>query len=285
MRKCPRSILQCVDLLVRENIATGRTTINVNAKNANGLTPLDVLHIQDSYDVKIREKLEYAGAIGAPQRSKKFETCLERENNLQSEEPSRNWFKYFKFQMQRDSPSETRNALLVVAALIATVCFQAGTNPPKGVLDKLPPPPSPPPPPPPNQDSDGRQRIGPVGGSALAALAAIFGSHATPFLFLFGNSLGLTASTCIIIYLTSGFPFQRELHIALYSTMFTYGFAISTAIEGVRAEQKAMAYVLVSIAFALPFAQRWLPRWAKKARKYWKKRHARESNTTLSIEI
>ncbi|KAL9175845.1 hypothetical protein ABFS82_02G138700 [Erythranthe guttata] len=187
--------------------------------------------------------------------------------------------------MQRDSPSETRNALLVVAALIATVCFQAGTNPPKGVLDKLPPPPSPPPPPPPNQDSDGRQRIGPVGGSALAALAAIFGSHATPFLFLFGNSLGLTASTCIIIYLTSGFPFQRELHIALYSTMFTYGFAISTAIEGVRAEQKAMAYVLVSIAFALPFAQRWLPRWAKKARKYWKKRHARESNTTLSIEI
>ncbi|KAJ0054074.1 hypothetical protein Pint_00069 [Pistacia integerrima] len=40
--------------------------------------------------------------------------------------------------MERDSPSDTRNTLLVVAAPIATVTFQAGINPPsRFILDTL----------------------------------------------------------------------------------------------------------------------------------------------------
>ncbi|KAI3444823.1 hypothetical protein Pfo_001488, partial [Paulownia fortunei] len=137
----------CVDLLLSEN-STTKGTLEVNAKNGKGLTTLDVLDIQDSYDIKIRQKLECAGSIIAPdsasitaekspQQAKNLKKNFKPNHDLQLE-PSKNWFKYFKFQMQRDSPGDTRNALLVVAALIATVCFQAGINPPNGILDKAP---------------------------------------------------------------------------------------------------------------------------------------------------
>lgn len=42
----------------------------------------------------------------------------------------KDWIKYFRYQRKRDSSSDTRNALLVVAMLIAIVTFQAGVNPP-----------------------------------------------------------------------------------------------------------------------------------------------------------
>ncbi|KAK6162706.1 hypothetical protein DH2020_002547 [Rehmannia glutinosa] len=266
---------ECIDLLLNEKSSI-RGTIHVNAKNGDGLTALDVLYIKDSYDVKISQKLERAGAITSPdsssiktekslQQTTKSEKNLKPKHDLQLSESSKNWFKYFKFQKQRDSPSNTRNALLVVAALITTVCFQAGINPPNGILEKSPQPNSP------QQNSRERPFIGPAGGSALAAAAPILGSNVSSFLFLFGNSLGLTASTCIIIYLTSGFPFQRELHIALYSMMFTYGFAISAIMKGMHTKKKAMAYVLVTVAYILPFAQRWVPRWGNKAWKYWRR--------------
>ncbi|KAL0464268.1 UNVERIFIED_CONTAM: hypothetical protein Slati_0314400 [Sesamum latifolium] len=258
--------------------------MEVNARNSNGLTALDLLDIQDSYDTEIRQKLESAGAVTAPssvstttESSKKFKRTIEQKHDLQPQ-PSKDWFKYFKFQMQRDSPSDTRNALLVVAALIATVSFEAGINPPSGILEK-PPQPNPtkqtfqPPPP---------AFMPPAGGSGLAALAVILGSRAESFLFLFANSLAMTASACIIIYLTSGFPFQRELLIALNSMMFSYGFGVSSVIEGINQEKKAMAYALLTVAFILPYVQRWLPRWGKKAWKKWKKRDVRK--TSLPID-
>ncbi|KAK4410908.1 Ankyrin repeat-containing protein BDA1 [Sesamum angolense] len=271
----------CIDLLLRENSITA-ATIELNARNTNALTALDLLDIQDSYDLKIRQKLDSAGAVTAPnsvsattESLKHLKRTSKPKHDLLPQ-PSKNWFKYFKFQKQRDSPSETRNALLVVAALIATVCFQAGINPPSGILIQ------PPPPRPPNQTFRERPFIGPAEGSVLAAAAAIFGSHAESFLFLFANSLALTASTCIIIYLTAGFPFQRELHIALYGMMFSYGFGVSSIIKGIDKKKKAMAYVLVTVAFTLPFMQRWLPRWGKKAWKKWRKRGVRK--TPLPID-
>ncbi|XP_060675841.1 uncharacterized protein LOC112492881 [Ziziphus jujuba] len=41
--------------------------------------------------------------------------------------------KYFMFRRGRDSPSDARTALLVIAVLVATATFQAGLNPPGGV--------------------------------------------------------------------------------------------------------------------------------------------------------
>ncbi|XP_042966313.1 uncharacterized protein LOC122299897 [Carya illinoinensis] len=43
------------------------------------------------------------------------------------------WLKYFRYMPERDSPSDVRNALLVVMALIAAATFQAALNPPGGV--------------------------------------------------------------------------------------------------------------------------------------------------------
>ncbi|CAI9786895.1 unnamed protein product [Fraxinus pennsylvanica] len=256
-----------IDLLL--NKGSIRETIKVNATNDMGLTALDILDnvIEDSHDVRIREILQAAGAIKGRDAftittEKSPETRSIRKQLDPPSEPSKNWFKYFKFQIQRDSPSDTRNALLVVAALIATVSFQAGVNPPAGIFDNNAPP---------NQTGDLRPKIGPAEASGLAAAAAIFGSHATAFMFMFTNSLGLTASLCIIIYLTGGFPFQRELHISLYSMMFTYGFAISSTLRGTKAKNKAIAYLLLTLAFTLPFALRWLPRWGKKAWKNWRR--------------
>lgn len=259
----------CVDVL----LAKTRGRIDINARNDNGWTVIDVVDIQDSYDMKMNEKLENEGAVRSPASSDaaakwvKHASARYYKPKHDSDESTEDWFTYFKFKMQRDSPSDTRNALLVVAALIATVCFQAGVEPPGGLffgksaLPTSPPPPPPlrpgPPPPP--------AFIWPGLTSGVGVVASISGLRATSLMFLFANSLGLTASTCIIIYLTAGFPFQREFHMALYSMMFTYSFAIHSIIKDEDKNNKIWAYVVVTLAFTLPFALRWLPRWGRKA--------------------
>ncbi|KAH7848987.1 hypothetical protein Vadar_011385 [Vaccinium darrowii] len=49
------------------------------------------------------------------------------------ENTGKNWFKYFQYQKGKDSPGNARNILLIVAALVATVTFQASVSPPGGV--------------------------------------------------------------------------------------------------------------------------------------------------------
>jgi hypothetical protein len=81
---------------------------------------------------------------------------------------SAGWFKKFQYDEVRDSPSDARNVLLVVVALIAAVTFQAGVNPPGGVW----------------QEGD---RVG----------RAIYASQKrASYVFLISNTLAL--STCIL---------------------------------------------------------------------------------------
>ncbi|KAJ0052793.1 hypothetical protein Pint_00073 [Pistacia integerrima] len=216
-------------LLSSSNISS---ILELNVRNSGGFTAMDLLDntpMDNPNDVRLKEILQFAGALGT---ETPHNTLI--KNPKPSTGVSKDWIKYFQFQMERDSPSDTRNTLLVVAALIATVTFQAGINPPSSfILDtpaanstntanSAPPPPAYTPPPPPAYIPG----FVPAVTSGLAVVSGSSGSPVTSNLFLFWNSLGLAASLNIIIYLTSRFPFQRELQIAIFSMMFTYGCAV-----------------------------------------------------------
>ncbi|KAF8369268.1 hypothetical protein HHK36_032725 [Tetracentron sinense] len=169
-----------------------------------------------------------------------------------------------EFQVNRDSPSDTRSALLVVAALIATVTFQAGVNPPSGFLNIQEETQS-------SSRNTNSTRAGPAVGSSLAALSAVLGSQAESSMFLFWNTLGLSASVSIIAYLTTRFPFQMELLISIISMMFTYGCSIASISSG------GLKYTLVGIADLL----RWVPRWGKRFWEWWRRPSGMEIGATF----
>lgn len=264
---------ECIELLFSSRDIYAM--LKVNAKNLKGVTAADILDIvmESSDDFHSRQLiLQHASGDNS---TNSVSQAKHQQNRADCQsQPSKDWFKYFKFQIQRDSPSDVRNALLVVAALIATVTFQAGVSPPSVVLDK-------PTQPNPDQNQAGSQLQAAhnrIAVSGLAAASAIFGSHASSYLFLFSNSLGLTASLSIIIYLTGGFPFQRELLISIFAMMSTYGFSASGILKEQRKENEVVGYVLLTVAFLLPFLMRWLPTWGKMA---WKKCNRRFSKENL----
>ncbi|CAL5401344.1 unnamed protein product [Camellia sinensis] len=258
-----RKQLESVELLLNSsNIIS--SSLELNAMNSSGLTAMDIMDIvtEGPSDIQLREVLQSAGALKACNiNGISITTSLQQftTNNNRTN--------------QEDSPSDVRNTLLVVAALIATVTFQAGVNPPTGFASPAPTPapapPAPPPPPPPlaTQTAPTPPAYHPSLIPALATVSGNLGSLApTRFLFLFANTLGLFASLSIIIYLTAGFPFQRELQISIYSMMFAYGFStVDFQPHG------GTRFLVFAIASVLPFLSRWLPQWAKKAWRFWKK--------------
>ncbi|XP_011032497.1 PREDICTED: uncharacterized protein LOC105131279 [Populus euphratica] len=136
---------------------------------------------------------------------------------------SYSWFKKFQYDPDRDSPSDARNVLLVVVALIAAVTFQAGVNPPGGVW----------------QEGDRAGR---------AIYASKTGAY---YVFLLSNTLALSTCILVITSLTYRFPFHFEIWVATASMMITYASAVFavTPHESVR-----FRYLL--IAASVPFVMR-----------------------------
>lgn len=274
--------MKSVELLLRN------TKVEVNARNSRGFTAMDIIDIallENPSDFQLKETLQQAGGAlnGSAQNHHNYSNVFVSNVNQEASHDHKDWIKYFRYQRKRDSPSDTRNALLVVATLIATVTFQAGVNPPSSFSltnsnNTL------------NNSANTERKVGvsyktmdldhnilspsPVSpemylpnppfvigiGSAFANLATLAASE----MFLFGNSLGLAASLNVIIYLTAGFPFQRELHISIYSMMFAYGWSL----QGLQAA-KGLRNLILGFAFLLPFSLRWFPRWAKRIRIWW----------------
>ncbi|KAG4925721.1 hypothetical protein HKD37_18G051996 [Glycine soja] len=113
----------------------------------------------------------------------------------------KNWLTYFKYEEVRDTPSETRNILLIIFTLVAAVTFQAGVNPPGGVWQE-------------NKD-------GHVAGRAIYA-----SDKQAYYVFLIFNSLAFFNSIFVILLLTHKFPFHFEIWAATVSMAVTFGSAL-----------------------------------------------------------
>ncbi|XP_034676783.1 uncharacterized protein LOC117907372 [Vitis riparia] len=99
---------------------------------------------------------------------------------------------YFGFQGDRDNPGEVRNALLVVAVLMATATYQAGLEPP--------------------------------GEALLATNSSAF------VLFMVANTAGFFVSLNMIDVLTYNFPLKFELFVTVFAMVVTYDTAMITLV-------------------------------------------------------
>ncbi|THG03166.1 hypothetical protein TEA_026398 [Camellia sinensis var. sinensis] len=129
-----------------------QAVVEVNSLNKNNLTALDVLlsFQRRAGDREIEDVLRQASA----KRARDLHTstlALTSQNqgvttNLSNDwlvtiertlSPGRQLLDYFKYDKFRDSPSETRNTMLVIAILIATATYQAVLSPPVGFFTSL----------------------------------------------------------------------------------------------------------------------------------------------------
>ncbi|KAJ0051437.1 hypothetical protein Pint_01344 [Pistacia integerrima] len=183
--------------LLLGNGATGPQLLEVNATDQSGLTALDVLLIfpSEAGDREIEEILRSAGAmrkidiipsstndnqifVNTPATTEGHGRPLQqRPTDLED---------YFKFKKDRDSPGEARNALLIIAVLVATATFQAGMNPPGGVWQD-------------NGSSINNKNN--AGSSILGSVNAV-----TYGIFMASNSIGFALSLHMIYILTHNFP-------------------------------------------------------------------------------
>ncbi|KAL6349427.1 hypothetical protein AAG906_034084 [Vitis piasezkii] len=114
---------QAVELLV--NCKDGIPgVLEVNATNKSGLTALDLFILcpcESGSGAKTMRLLGRLGAARAQDSNPMAQVAREGIKDLES---------YFEFRLDRDNPSDVRNALLVVSVLMATATYQAGLEPP-----------------------------------------------------------------------------------------------------------------------------------------------------------
>ncbi|XP_018727620.1 ankyrin repeat-containing protein BDA1 [Eucalyptus grandis] len=221
--------------------AIDKDMIEVNARNEAGLTPLDSLLLvnNEASDVEIVEILTRSGATrGTGLPSGSMVTVATEEPQPQTDQSNENgrrsrrtwtdrcpcflkvsherdeWFEEFQYKKGRDSPGDVRNALLVIAALIATATYQAVLQPPGGLwqADSGP-------------STNGTNATTNGTASYKAGQSVLGTTNEVAFMvFLIFNTTGFFASLQMIYILTWGFPMQRELRVAMLALIMTYDF-------------------------------------------------------------
>ncbi|XP_027079931.1 uncharacterized protein [Coffea arabica] len=177
--------------------------VDVNTKTANGNTALDLIH--GDINSEIARSLEDAGAKRAKDISPSATAGNDWQENKSHSQPSQGG----------DWLARTRNALMVVASLIATMAFQAGVNPAGGVW----------------QDDKTDYPNPHNAGEAVMA-------HSHPKYyknFIRVNTVAFVSSLSTIMFLISGLPFRRKffmwcLMVIMWLTIsaiaLTYGISI-----------------------------------------------------------
>ncbi|KAF5732269.1 putative Ankyrin repeat family protein [Tripterygium wilfordii] len=207
-------------------LESGAGILEVNAVNQCGLTALDILQIfpSEAGDREIEDNLHYAGATRARDISLSPMPSFGPHNQAVVNSPSEpemrqfesnNLVDYFKFKKDRDSPSEARSSMLIIAALVAAATFQAAVNPPGGVWQDTYVPNSP------NQNLSSINKAHNAGESILGSSKVV--GYA---IFMFFNSLGFVLSLIMIDILTSKFPLRFELEVCMVAMYFSYNSAL-----------------------------------------------------------
>ncbi|XP_059639400.1 ankyrin repeat-containing protein BDA1-like [Cornus florida] len=165
--------------------------MDVNAINANGFTVLDILE-QSQRDVKdfdIGKCLQGAGALRAKDiaLASGYENRTIRPNGTPLYVHDQRNVPKSIVPHQGEWLEKKRDALIVVASLIATMAFQAGVSPPGGAW----------------QDNTSPHRAG-------EAIMAYNYPDSYP-IFLRANTIGFVASLSTILLLISGLPFKRRI--------------------------------------------------------------------------
>lgn len=189
-------------MLLDPTSPTYSSVLEVNAKNKSNLTPLDLLSIfpSEAGDREIADILLNSSATSSNSQLPHLEA---QQTSILTQRQLKDPLEYFKFHRSRDNPSDVRNALLVIAVLVATATFQVGLSPPGGNW----------------QDSNE--------GKDFAGRSIIGTRSETLFLvFVVFNSIGFSLSVYMIGILTSKFPLCGELQICLMAVYFTYNVAV-----------------------------------------------------------
>ncbi|XP_042502776.1 ankyrin repeat-containing protein BDA1-like [Macadamia integrifolia] len=199
---------QMINVLLRNSLLV-RNVVPVNAKNDKGLTALDLLmHLPGSNPDRERIKtiLSKVGAKKADdigcQLQAKTNSLLEWVSNSKIKYVS----KYLKLKVDKDTPSEARNALLVIVVLISTATYQTGVSPPGGYWQ--------------NDLISNGTYVYHAGEPVWSTTSPI-----TYNLVMLFNFAGFMLSSLLAYNLTVGFPLRGPLLLALVFMLLTYSWS------------------------------------------------------------
>lgn len=241
--------------------------VNVNAKNFEDLTAMDIFHLhQDSLDKKIGNILHRARAKRASEIIITPSTLAEKLGRPLSLVEMRDVYFGIIGQSLQKSPNDVRNVILVVATLIATATYQASLSAPGGYWQEDIPP---------TNTTTTSNNVSQVLKPHRAG-EMIF-KTSDLIIFLVSNGLGFCSSVLTIIIVIVGLPFSHILYLSMSCLLYAYFTAMALTFPSPTytdndlgtANYLLIAFTTVSLTYCIPVMAliQWLSHLGKKLKK------------------